>query len=502
MIRTQPLQRIRRQTNGFTLLELLLVVFIMSILAFSAVSLTESLDSSQDQFRYERARHQASKLEQAIVVQTTGERSVRGFVADMGDLPDHMTELAFGVVDGDPNDTVFMASQNVTPVFDPTPDASFYSNASGDEIILSTSLNVIKGFRGMALQTDEAIPRPFYMGAYLPLTPGTTLYEGANKPRFDDGWGTLAPAGSFTKRNSYTPVASNGLGNDELTHGWNWTFPGGSEATLHISSYGKNGILGGTDYDEDLILATINADDWSVDSAAVHVELFNDAFEVERDCSDLRPFLLVFNAKIQRWRVIPGPLFGSISNGGVSRIAFATGLRIPAGNHILLLASNLNSVTTPLALSNEVQAGVTGSTQPEIQRLFVAADSRHIKYKLQVTLPDPNDPVNLSVTYTNDLYDLSSISTRITELNSKFVAGGGGAGQYDTGPLEYVADDNTIKLDPAAATSAMTNNHDLAPIQIIFDPADVNNVLLRAKHVDILPGQTNVLRMNLSALTP
>ncbi|MFL2864000.1 MAG: type II secretion system protein [Pirellulaceae bacterium] len=77
-----------RRTSGFTLLELLLVVFIMSVLAFSAISLTDTMDSSQDQYRYERAKNQAIELKKAIIDRVVGQEVVSGFVADMGDLPD------------------------------------------------------------------------------------------------------------------------------------------------------------------------------------------------------------------------------------------------------------------------------------------------------------------------------------------------------------------------------------------------------------------------------
>ena len=69
-----------RKTSGFTLLELLLVVFIMSVLAFSAVSLTDTMESSQDQFRYERARNQAADLKKAIIDRVDGQEVVSGFV--------------------------------------------------------------------------------------------------------------------------------------------------------------------------------------------------------------------------------------------------------------------------------------------------------------------------------------------------------------------------------------------------------------------------------------
>ena len=66
----------------------------MFVLAFSAVSLTNTMDSSQDQYRYERAKNQAVGLKAIIDRVMAG--SCFGFVVDMGDLPDNMTELASG----------------------------------------------------------------------------------------------------------------------------------------------------------------------------------------------------------------------------------------------------------------------------------------------------------------------------------------------------------------------------------------------------------------------
>ncbi|MAT11663.1 MAG: hypothetical protein CMM02_11720, partial [Rhodopirellula sp.] len=101
----------------------MLVVFIMSVLAFSAVSLTETLDSSQDQYRYERAKNQAAELKKAIIDRVETQQVVRGFVADVGELPANMTELAFGVVDKDPTDELILASSSRQPIYDMTPDS-------------------------------------------------------------------------------------------------------------------------------------------------------------------------------------------------------------------------------------------------------------------------------------------------------------------------------------------------------------------------------------------
>ena len=135
----------------------------MSVLAFSAVSLTNTMDSSQDQYRYERAKNQAAVLKKAIIDRVETQQVVRGFVADVGALPANMTELAFGVVDKDPTDELILASSLQQPIYDFTPDTEGFNN--GDGILLTTSLNLVKGIRGATLQTDEGSPRNYYIGS-------------------------------------------------------------------------------------------------------------------------------------------------------------------------------------------------------------------------------------------------------------------------------------------------------------------------------------------------
>lgn len=80
--------------DGFTLLELLLVVAILSSLALAATTFVDNGDSQQ---RFETTRDRMVLLRKAILGDTTlnlnGQPLVGGFVADMGRLPLNIHEL-------------------------------------------------------------------------------------------------------------------------------------------------------------------------------------------------------------------------------------------------------------------------------------------------------------------------------------------------------------------------------------------------------------------------
>lgn len=83
--------------SGFTLMEMLLVLFIMGLLASAATMMTGNLDT---QARYDETRQRTEMVKRAIVGDHTrtvnGGPEVRGFVADMGRLPDCLRELLDG----------------------------------------------------------------------------------------------------------------------------------------------------------------------------------------------------------------------------------------------------------------------------------------------------------------------------------------------------------------------------------------------------------------------
>lgn len=89
-----PTEKPTRRREGLTLLELLLVVFILSIVAFSAVSLTHSLD---EQSRYEDTKTRLENIRKAVIGRPSqsmnGQPVIDGFVADVGRLPNTLQEL-------------------------------------------------------------------------------------------------------------------------------------------------------------------------------------------------------------------------------------------------------------------------------------------------------------------------------------------------------------------------------------------------------------------------
>lgn len=89
---THELKCIRPE--GFSLLEMLLVITLLGMLSLAAVVLTESSD---DQARYEDTKNRLLAIKRAIIGDTSrtinGEPEISGFVADMGRFPVSVQEL-------------------------------------------------------------------------------------------------------------------------------------------------------------------------------------------------------------------------------------------------------------------------------------------------------------------------------------------------------------------------------------------------------------------------
>ena len=472
------------KNSGFTLLELLLVVFIMSVLAFSAVSLTDSLDSSQDQYRYERAKNQAVELKKAIIDRVETQQVVRGFVADVGALPANMTELAFGVVDDDPDDAEILASSLQQPIYDFGPDGDGFNN--GDGITLSASLKLVKGFRGTPLQTDEGSPRNFYIGSYLSnLLPGKNIYDGPDKPRFDDGWGNQN--GSFS---TILPVpGSNALSLDDQTHGWVWNYDG----NLKISTFGKDGVSDGTEYSEDLLLASISPDDWSVTPSAIQVELYNDLATLNSE-GQYAFAILAFNAKRNKWKTVISASFQLPQLGQVSSTSFPTyptSFRVPAGTHVLLLIEDTGNHLTSITNVSEKTAGTDINAEVQTIVLSPAPSAAPNRVKLSLALPDLFDPAN---TISEESQFRQTISAAINDLNTDFMDAG-----YNSPPLTFNGSINAgdITIELSESSSGQVGNQDVNKITITRESTPI---ISRAKHIHILPNQTNIFRLSLSSI--
>jgi len=82
------------RSRGFTLLEMLLVIFLMALVASTGLMLTEGVE---DQSKYDETKRRMELIRKAIVGDPTrtvnGGPEISGFVADMGRLPECLVEL-------------------------------------------------------------------------------------------------------------------------------------------------------------------------------------------------------------------------------------------------------------------------------------------------------------------------------------------------------------------------------------------------------------------------
>jgi prepilin-type N-terminal cleavage/methylation domain-containing protein len=141
---------------GFTLVEMLLVVFILAAVAATAVSVVEETD---DQLRYEDSKARLTLLRAAVAGDETaaGRAAPRGFVADVGRLPRSVAELI----------------------------------QAPDELSPPSGVGLYDGATGFG-----------WRGPYLPLPPR----EASAAPSFPDGFGTAGGAPDYGWTLSTTPA--------------------------------------------------------------------------------------------------------------------------------------------------------------------------------------------------------------------------------------------------------------------------------------------------------
>lgn len=91
-----------QRSRGFTLVELLLVIFLLSSLALVT---TLFVDNANEQYRFETTKTRLEQMRRAIVGDTSrtlnGQPEISGFVADMGRLPANLQELVEPPADED-----------------------------------------------------------------------------------------------------------------------------------------------------------------------------------------------------------------------------------------------------------------------------------------------------------------------------------------------------------------------------------------------------------------
>jgi len=166
----QTIPRFRQ--SGFTLLEMVLVLFLIGLLASAGLLFTEGVE---DQAKYDETKRRMELIRKAIVGDPTrtinGAPEISGFVADMGRLPFCLAELLVpGEMSGVPADNAFVS---------PCSDSSNNLAIKGWQI--AEGNNIGHGWRG----------------PYIQVIP-----DSDNELRFRDGYG-------------------NGE-DDDINFGWRW----------------------------------------------------------------------------------------------------------------------------------------------------------------------------------------------------------------------------------------------------------------------------------------
>lgn len=248
-----------RRNAGFTLLELLLVVGILSALALSA---TAFVDNRDDQQRFEETRHRLQAIRRAILGDESASMEqfvLAGFVAENGLLPPDLNSLLSN--QDDPATTLLNETSKpsgwkeravLEPVFDPTPDSVTGQNNGTDEVKLGDgAAKLEKGWRAANLLTQ----------------PGS---DG----RFGDAWRKADPAPNF---------------------GWNWLLDAAKQ-NLTVTSLSKDDASGGSGFNADMA-DDIAAAHWGASVAGFKVKLVNRSsgdFGAVGGTAKLRVSLLVF----------------------------------------------------------------------------------------------------------------------------------------------------------------------------------------------------------------
>lgn len=126
--------------RGFTLLEMLLVIFMMALVASTGLMLTEGVE---DQSKYDETKRRMELIRKAIVGDPTrtvnGAPEISGFVADMGRLPECLRELLEDVDCGNPGTAL--------PVWNQDPNSGIGAGWRGPYLSVMSDHDSVKRFR-------------------------------------------------------------------------------------------------------------------------------------------------------------------------------------------------------------------------------------------------------------------------------------------------------------------------------------------------------------------
>ncbi|MCX4187781.1 type II secretion system protein [Methylophaga sp. OBS4] len=204
----------RSRQIGFTLLEMVLVLFLIGLMASAALMLTENVE---DQTKYDETKRRMDIMRKAIVGDPTrtvnGSPEISGFAADMGRLPNCIAEL---LTAGD-------ASDAAAPITYKSP----CDNSEITEWHINGDTKVGSGWRG----------------PYIQVVP-----ERDGDPHFRDGYGNAGTTEAEDNKNS----------------GWFYDVSG---ATLGLTSSGYDASATSDDVGTDELIVS---SDWQLDDITVN----------------------------------------------------------------------------------------------------------------------------------------------------------------------------------------------------------------------------------------
>ena len=346
---------------GFTLLELLMVITILSAVAWMALG---NVADNTSQVRYEDTRNRLIAIRKAVIGSMDTsllERDIQiGFIVDNGCLPPDLKALTT-------TPDYFYSYGEVSPVFDKTLASVPGINDGTDEVILSEPKDqLMKGHRG------------YYL-------------VGSRNGEFRDGWGTNRTSSGAENitcpalSSIITDGASKGNDKDSKNFGWCVTLTGASQAywkhkDFHLHSYGMDGQkdkLTGDVYEEDISSDPVLADDWQVNLQGSTVTVTNNSSS-NISATTYKVSLLVYVSDANNdstkneyhWvRFDSDDGTGALVAGTTYTLSFVSSARVPIGEHLLVLIVD----DTPY----DTDAGTTG----------IQSISARVKFYSRVSAP-------------------------------------------------------------------------------------------------------------------
>ncbi|MEM7405568.1 MAG: hypothetical protein AAF458_09770 [Pseudomonadota bacterium] len=345
--------------TGLTLLELLLVITVLSTMAFLTVA---EVSEGASQARLEDTDTRLGVVRRALIGSPEpiydGVLRFSGFASDNGVLPpsatweDFLQDASAAVVDD------YQAFGPQSPRFDPVPDSTAYNDGTGETELSGANEVLQKGWRG-----------PYARLGSL---------AGAN---FVDGWGNAWSASATTSGDDLTVTS---LGRDAAV--------GDSGTDVRDP--------GNFDYDSDRSTA-VALTDWRVDSAGWSVDVRNASSSAVAPGGCLRATLLIFrNADTTGtnglWRRLTSTC-----------VDFAGGSTLPAGETVSVTFDNadydvtggsLSDVTVPqgrhllLLIDDDDDTdkhSIGGAPAPYITAVSTSRVSAHVNFFARAALPSP-----------------------------------------------------------------------------------------------------------------